>query len=283
MNIDSSYMQDKAARPGTSFHYATRFLPVPQRAALTAFAVFCREVGAAANQVHDPAVAARKLAWWRDEVENAWAGQPSHPVMLALMPHTATHGIDRAHLCAVIDGWAANLQQNRYLDFAGLAHFCHRTAGTPAEVAARIFGHSHPATLAYAHRIGLAIQLTHIIRNVGDDARRGRIYLPIDELQQFEVKAGEILARQAPWGYSPRFTQLMRFQAERAQRTYAEGLALLPKADRRAQRPGLALAQIYRSLLREIEARNFQVLHQHIALTPLRKAWIAMRTHWRER
>jgi 15-cis-phytoene synthase len=137
--------------------------------------------------------------------------------------------------------------------------------------------------VAYAHKLGLAMQLTNIIRDVGDDARRGRIYLPIDELKRFDVKAQEILQREAPWGYSERFTALMKFQAERAHRTYDEAIALLPPADRRTQRPGLAMAQIYRTLLREIETDDFRVLHQRIALTPLRKVWIAMRTHWQQR
>ena len=123
------------------------------------------------------------------------------------------------------------------------------------------------------------MQLTNIIRDVGDDARRGRIYLPMAELKQFEVKAQEILDR----GYSERFSALMKFQAARAHRTYDTAFALLPEADRAAQKPGLMMANIYRTLLREIEADDFQVLHQRTSLTPLRKLWIAMRTNWRGR
>uniref|UniRef100_UPI00286B9EA3 squalene/phytoene synthase family protein n=1 Tax=Roseateles sp. TaxID=1971397 RepID=UPI00286B9EA3 len=129
-------------------------------------------------------------------------------------------------------------------------------------------------------KLGLAMQLTNIIRDVGDDARRGRIYLPISELQQFDVKAHEILQRKSPWGYSERFTALMKFQAQRAHQLYDEAFALLPEADRRAQKSGLMMANIYRALLREIEAENFRVLEQRIALTPVRKLWIAMRTNW---
>jgi phytoene synthase len=153
-------------------------------------------------------------------------------------------------------------------------------AGVVGEVAAGIFGRTQAQTVQYAHKLGLAMQLTNIIRDVGEDARRGRIYLPVSELQRFDVKAHELLKREAPWGYSERFTALMRFQAERAHRLYDEALALLPREDRRAQRPGLMMAEIYRTLLREIEAADFQVLHQRIALTPLRKVWIAMRTNW---
>ncbi len=277
------YVQDKAAKSGSSFYYAFRFLPQTQRAAITAFYAFCREVDDVVDEVHDPGVAATKLAWWRKEVASAFAGQPSHPSLQALLPHTGRYGIQPAHLLAVIEGCEMDLQQTRYLDFAGLARYCHLVAGVVGEVAANIFGRSQDATIAYAHRLGLAMQLTNIIRDVGDDARRGRIYLPSNELKQFDVKASELLERKAPWGYSERFTQLMRLQAERAHRSYDEALALLPAADRRAQRPGLAMAQIYRTLLREIEADDFQVLHQRVALTPLRKVWIAMHTHWRER
>ena len=125
----------------------------------------------------------------------AFAGQPSHPVMKALMPHAAEYGIESRHLHAVIEGCQMDLEQTRYLDFAGLARYCHLVAGVVGEVASGIFGRSDPRTVQYAHKLGLAMQLTNIIRDVGDDARRGRIYLPVSELQRFEVKAQEMLNR----------------------------------------------------------------------------------------
>jgi phytoene synthase len=164
-----------------------------------------------------------------------------------------------------------DLEQTRYLDFPGLERYCHLVAGIVGEVAARIFGQSQARTTEYAHKLGLAFQLTNIIRDVGEDAMRGRIYLPVNELQQFDVKAHEILQRK----YSDRFTALMRFQAERAHRLYDEALALLPAEDRRSQKPGLMMASIYRTLLREIEADDFKVLHQRVSLTPVRKLWLA--------
>jgi len=271
------YVQDKAAKSGSSFYYAFLFLPPPRRAAITAFYAFCREVDDVVDEVNDLGVAATKLAWWRSEVATAFRGEPAHPVTKALMPHVQTYDIRAEHLLAVIDGCQMDLEQSRYLDFAGLARYCYLVAGIVGEVAASIFGRTQAATVDYAHRLGLAMQLTNIIRDVGDDARRGRIYLPVSELKQFDVKAQEILNR----GYSERFTALMKFQAERAHRTYDEAFALLPEADRTAQKPGLMMANIYRSLLREIEASGFQVLHQRTSLTPLRKLWIAMRTNWR--
>ena len=273
------YVQEKAAASGSSFYYAFLFLPPPRRAAITAFYAFCREVDDVVDEVSDPGVAATKLAWWRNEVAASFAGRPSHPVTKALMPHTDDYAIRAEHLLAVIDGCQMDLEQSRYLDYAGLARYCHLVAGVVGEVAAGIFGRTQGATITYAHKLGLAMQLTNIIRDVGDDARRGRIYLPVSELKQFDVKAQEVLNR----GYSERFTALMKFQAERAHRCYDEAFALLPDADRRAQRPGVMMANIYRTLLREIEADGFQVLHQRTSLTPLRKLWIAMRTNWRGR
>ena len=273
------YVQDKAAASGSSFYYAFLFLAPPRRAAITAFYAFCREVDDVADDVADPGVAATKLAWWRSEVAATFAGTPSHPTMKALLPHVAAYGIEPTHLLAVIDGCQMDLDQSRYLDFPGLARYCDLVAGVVGEVAANIFGRSLESTVAYAHRLGLAMQLTNIVRDVGDDARRGRIYLPLSELQQFDVKAAEILERR----YSDRFTALMRFQAERAHRTYDEALALLGDADRKSQKPGLMMANIYRTLLREIEADGFAVLHQRVSLTPIRKLWIAMQTNWRGR
>jgi phytoene synthase len=277
------YVQQRAATSGSSFYYAFLFLPAPQRLAITAFYAFCREVDDVVDEVREPGVAAAKLAWWRQEIAQAFAGRPSHPVTLALMPLTAQHRIEIDHMLAVIEGCQMDLDQTRYLDYPNLERYCHLVAGVVGEVAANIFGRSQVATVDYAHRLGRALQLTNIIRDVGDDARRGRIYIPLSELKRFEVRASEILARDAPWGYSDRFTALMRFQAERAQRLYDEALALLPEADRHNQRPGLMMANIYRTLLREIEADGFRVLHQRTSLTPLRKLWIAARTQWQDR
>ncbi len=267
------YVQQKAAASGSSFYYAFLFLPRPRRAAITAFYAFCREVDDVVDETSDAVVAQTKLAWWKSEVAQAYAGQATHPVLQALMPHTASYQIEQHHLQAIIDGCQMDLEQTRYLDFPGLQRYCHLVAGVVGEVSARIFGQTEPATTAYAHKLGLAFQLTNIIRDVGEDALMGRIYLPVNELQQFDVKAHEILKRT----YSDRFTALMRFQADRAHRLYDEAMALLPDADRRAQKPGLMMASIYRTLLREIERDNFQVLHQRNSLTPLRKFWLAWR------
>ena len=265
------YVQQKAAASGSSFYYAFLFLPRERRAAITAFYAFCREVDDVVDEVTDPGVAAAKLDWWSGEIGKTFTGSPTHPVMQALAPHIAPYRLQQRQLQAVVEGCRMDLTQTRYLDFPGLERYCHLVAGVVGEVAARIFGQSQDATTEYAHRLGLAFQLTNIIRDVGEDALRGRIYLPVDELQRFDVRVSEITQRQ----HSERFAALMRFQCERAQRCYDEALALLPAADRHAQKPGLMMASIYRTLLREIEADGFQVLRQRTSLTPLRKLWLA--------
>ena len=271
MSTPEQYVQEKAAASGSSFYYAFLFLPPPRRAAITAFYAFCREVDDVVDEVSDPGVAATKLAWWAKEVTDAYANQPTHPVMQALMPCAREFGIEARQLHAVIEGCQMDLSQTRYLDYPALKRYCHLVAGEVGEVSARIFGQTQPETTGYASTLGLAFQLTNIIRDVGEDARRGRIYLPIDELKRFDVKAHEVLNCE----YSDRFVALMKFQAERAHALYDEALQLLPDADRRSQKPGLMMASIYRTLLREIEASDFRVLDQRIALTPLRKLWLA--------
>ncbi len=265
------YVQQKAAASGSSFYYAFLFLPPHRRAAITAFYAFCREVDDVVDEVLDPSVAAQKLHWWQMEVQSSFAGNAQHPVMKALMPLTADFGITAQHLQEVIAGCQMDLSQTRYLDFAGLQSYCHLVAGVVGEVAARIFGQSQDQTTHYAHQLGLAFQLTNIIRDVGEDALRGRIYLPVNELQQFNVSAKDILERRD----SPAFQALMTFQFERAQGLYEQALAALPQADWRNQKPGLMMASIYRTLLVEIQAAGFPVLRQRVALTPLRKFWLA--------
>ena len=267
------YVQEKAASSGSSFYYAFLFLPAPRRAAITAFYAFCREVDDVVDEAVDMGVAATKLAWWSQEVKRAFQGNPNHPAMRALLPHAANYGIEERHLQDVIAGCRMDLEQTRYLDYPNLERYCHLVAGVVGEVAARIFGQEAVQTTQYAHTLGQALQLTNIIRDVGEDALRGRIYVPVSELQQFDVKAHEVLKRQ----YSDRFTALMQFQSRRAHALYDQALQLLPNQDRRSQKPGLMMASIYRTLLREIEAANFQVLHQRVRLTPLRKLWLAWR------
>lgn len=268
------YCQTKAVQSGSSFYYAFLFLPLEKRKAITALYAFCREVDDVVDECSDPSVARIKLAWWHQQVEQMFAGKPDHPVLRALQPHTALYGITAERLHAVIDGMEMDLDQNRYLDWAGLRKYCWHAASVVGEMSASIFGYENPDTLVYADKLGVAFQLTNIIRDVGDDARRGRIYLPVEDLQRFDVKASEILNSQ----HSDRFEALMRYEAARARSYYREAMQSLPETDRRQQRPGLAMAAIYFALLEEIERDGWHVLEQRISLTPIRKFWLAWKT-----
>lgn len=268
------YCQEKCAASGSSFYYSFLFLPPARRQAIMALYAFCREVDDVVDECNDPALAATKLVWWRMEVERIASKQATHPVGLALQAVSPEIEITAARLNEIIDGMEMDLQQTRYLDFTGLSLYCYRVASVVGLLAAGIFGYRDAQTEKYAHDLGMAFQLTNIIRDVGEDARRGRIYLPIDELKQFNVPAADILNAR----YSDNFTALMQFQYQRAERYYQEALAHLPACDRKSQRPGLIMAAIYRTLLEEIRAENFQVLHQRISLPPTRKLWLAAKT-----
>jgi phytoene synthase len=269
------YCQQKTVQSGSSFYYSFLFLPPERRRAITALYAFCREVDDTVDETHDQSVARIKLAWWRTEVSAMYKGSPTHPVTQALQPHLAPYDLKEQHLQAIIDGMEMDLDQSRYLDYAGLRKYCWHVAGVVGILSASIFGANNPQTLQYAEKLGLAFQLTNIIRDVGDDARKGRIYLPVNELQQFNVTAADILN----FRHNEKFEALMKFQCERARAVYAEAFALLPKEDRRAQRPGLMMAAIYRTVLDEIELDHFKVLNQRISLTPLRKLWLAWKTY----
>ena len=271
------YCQQKAVQSGSSFYYSFLFLPSERRRAITALYAFCREVDDTVDECTDVTVARNKLVWWRKEITAMMNGTPSHPVTQALQPHMAPYALDGKYLLAIIDGMEMDLDQTRYLDYAGLKKYCWHVASAVGILSARIFGVTRDETLQYAEQLGLAFQLTNIIRDVGEDARKGRIYLPVNELQQFNVTAADILNAR----HSENFEKLMRFQAERAQAAYDEAFALLPSEDRRAQRPGLMMAAIYRALLNEIERDGFHVLKQKISLTPIRKLWLAWKTYVR--
>ena len=268
------YCQQKAAASGSSFYYSFLFLPPERRRAITALYAFCREVDDAVDESSDAQLAATKLAWWRQEVAGLYAGNPRHPVTRALAPHVKSFGLEEGQLQDIISGMEMDLTQTRYLDWKGLERYCYHVAGVVGLLAARIFGYTEPRTLDYARSLGIAFQLTNIIRDVGEDARKNRIYLPMEDLQKFGVPAAEILGLRQ----SEAFTKLMQFQAERARSHYEEAFRALPPADRKTQRPGLIMASIYRTLLDEIERDGFAVLHRRISLTPLRKFWLAWKT-----
>jgi 15-cis-phytoene synthase len=268
------YCRQKAAPSGSSFHYAFLFLPPERRRALTALYAFCREVGDVVDECSDEQLARTKLVWWRLEVGKLFDGSPGHPVTNALRPLLDKFHLRAEQLNAIIDGREMDLAQTRYLDFAGLAQYCARAAGAAELAAAGILGYSDPRTAEYARNLGTALEFTRIICDAGEDARRNRIYLPMDELKKFGVPAADILQAR----YSDGFVELMKLQSVRAKELYLRAFDALPTEDRRSQRAGLIMAAIQRATLAEIERDGFRVLTHRTSLTPLRKLWLAWKT-----
>ena len=265
------YCQDKAAKSGSSFYYSFFFLAPERRQAITALYAFCREVDDVVDECADFAHARAKLDGWREEISRIYDGRPEHPVGRALIGVVKDFALPALQLREIIDGMEMDLTQNRYRDFDRLALYCHRVAGVVGLLSARIFGYNDTATERYAHELGVAFQLTNIIRDVGEDARRNRIYLPLDELARFNVSESDILNGRE----SESFRRLMVFQVERAEGYYQSAMQSLPRADRHTQRTGLIMAAIYHTLLEEIKRDGCRVLNQRVSLPPLRKLWIA--------
>jgi phytoene synthase len=268
------YCQERAAQSGSSFYYSFLFLEPLRRQAITALYAFCREVDDVVDECPDKLLARTKLAWWRAEVKALFEGRPSHPVTQALAASLKNFSLPQEQLLEIIDGMEMDLDQVRYADFKALHLYCYRVASVVGLLAAEIFGYRDRLTLKYAHDLGLAFQLTNIIRDVGEDARRGRIYLPQDELSRFGVTDGDLLQAR----YGDNFSQLMAFQVERARSMYRQAFAQLPATDRKAQRAGLIMAAIYQATLDEIVRDGYRVLDQRITLPPLRKLWLAAKT-----
>ncbi|AZG14659.1 presqualene diphosphate synthase HpnD [Cupriavidus pauculus] len=271
------YCQDKAATSGSSFYYSSLLLPPERRRALTALQAWRLELDAIVHEDHDAGVALQRLDWWRAELRRLYDGTPNHPVSLALQPHLAS--LPQAEMTQVLDGTEMDLAQSRYFDDAALGRYARLVGGTVGRLTARLLGFTDALTLDAGEKLGLSQMRVRIIREVGRDARQGRIYIPVETLQRFEVPAADIMQSR----HSAPFVTLMRDQAAQARALYQEALALLPRADRRAQRAALALAAIHHALLDEIEASDFQVLTQRISLTPMRKLWVAWKTWLRNR
>ncbi len=268
------YCENKARQSGSSFYYSFRFLSRDKRRAITALYAFCREVDDVVDECSDANVARTTLNWWRSEVAAIYGGMPQHPVCQALVPLVQQFNLPQEHLQEIIDGMEMDLDRHSYPDFKSLQLYCYRVASVVGLLAAEIFGYSDRRTLKYAHDLGIAFQLTNIIRDVGEDARRGRIYLPQDELQQFGVNPGDILnARE-----TENFRKLMQFQIERAQRFYLQAFDELPATDRKAQRTGLIMAAIYRATLDAVIATGCHVLRERVSLGTGHKLWLAFRT-----
>jgi phytoene synthase len=272
------YCRDKAAPDGSSLHYSLLFLDKPRQQAITAVHAFRQEIADVARDCMDIEPALAKLAWWRMEIGALYEQHPSHPVTEALAVALNHFPIAQEKLLEVIDGYEMDIHQGRYDNFNILQHHCYRVSGTISQICCEILGFKNRQTLKFAYDLGLAGQLTDIIRNVGLDARHGRIYLPLDELQQFGVNENDIFEARHDHKPSDNFVALLAFQAQRIRMLHAQAVSQLAAEDRKSQRAILTLAEIQRATLTEIENDNYQVLDHNLSLTPLRKLWIATRT-----
>jgi phytoene synthase len=267
------YSQEKGAPLGSSAYYALLRAPASRRRGLTALFALRRELEETVENSSDPTVAHAKLAWWQRELKAIEAGQPSHPVAVEL--HRELPGATAAiePLFEVVDGFTMDLEQARYLDFPGLQRYVGKVGGAFAAIVAQQ-APGGAEDRDWARELGIALMYAEIVRDAGDDARHGRIYFPISEMQRFNVTAADIINRR----YSDGFTALMEFQTKRARDGLKQTLSSASRTTLKRQPVLRAQAAIALALLDEIEGERYQVLHQRIALTPVRKLWVAYRT-----
>jgi phytoene synthase len=278
-----AYCAEKAASASSSFTAAFRLLDPRRRAAMEALYAFCREVDDVADDCSDQAVAQTTLNWWRSQlVHRADRSAPDahvpgtvcHPVIQALGPVIDDFDLPIDDLALIISGVERDLYPLEFSDWSALDDYCDQVAGAVGRLSARIFGRVDEAVLQYASRLGLALQYTNILRDIGEDARRQRVYLPDTLLRDHGLHRTDVLSLSD----TPQLRAALAELAQRAHALYDQALADLPSWSVAQQRPGLVMAAIYRDLLKVIETSNFQVLHQRIALTPSRKLWLGLKT-----
>ncbi len=268
-----AYCQAKTSQSGSSFYYSFKLLPTLQRRAMNALYAFCREVDDVVDECHDENIARIKLSWWRAEISRLFQKNPQHKVTQALLPLLDHFNLAEEYFYEIVDGMEMDLNHHEYQSFKELNLYCYRVASVVGILSAEIFGFSDRKTLVYAQALGTAFQLTNILRDVREDAARGRCYIPQDELELFGVSKQDLNQPVT----SARVVNLFKMQEQRAREYYAKAFNELPNADRYQQRPGLIMAKIYQTLLDEIENDGFRVLEHTIKLPPLRKLWLAWR------
>ena len=273
------YCQQKTSQSGSSFYYSFIILPKKQRQAITALYAFCREVDDVVDNIAEPAIAQAKLDWWREELIRLYQGQPQHPVAQALSHVIKEIDLPKEQLEEIIDGMAMDLEKNRYASVKELSLYCYRVASVVGLLAAQIFGYRDHQTQKYARDLGMAFQLTNIIRDVREDAERNRIYLPQNMMEEFHVSETDILQLQQ----TPELSKLLAELTSQAKHYYQKAFTHLPSEDRYAQRAGLMMSAIYQSILAEVEQDGFQVMQHRISLPPTRKLWIAIKVLLKEK
>ncbi len=264
----------KASR--SNFAYAFLVLPKAKREALYAIYAFCRisddVVDEAPSGSASGAAPAERLKAWRAELDACFRGEPRHPVTRRLAEVLGRFSIPQIYFEELLNGVEMDLVQTRYATFADLERYCYRVAGVVGLMCIEIFGYTRPETRRYAEHLGTAFQLTNILRDVGSDGAKGRIYLPQEDLARFGCAEADILDRRL----TPSFRDLMRFQAARAKTFYDAARASLPLADRGPMLPAEIMRVIYVRLLRQIERRAFDVYSRPIRLSDAHRLLLAL-------
>jgi phytoene synthase len=258
----------------SNFFFAFLALPRERRDALYAVYAFCRTVDDIADLGTDPAVQRAGLAGWRADIARCYeGGAVEHPIARQLALAVRKFGLPRAALEAIIEGCEMDLTHATYETAEDLEPYCYRVASAVGLCCIEIFGYTDPRARQYAVSLGMALQLTNIIRDVGADARNGRVYVPQADLRRFGISNDDLRAGR----YGPAFVALMAHQAQRARTCYADARAAFPSVDARSLVPAEIMGRIYHALLEEIEARQFRVFDERVTLSARRKAAIALR------
>ncbi len=262
---------------GSSFYYAFRFLPGEKRRAIYALYSFCRAVDDCVDEEGGEGEAG--LRRWMEEVHRCYAGEPRTELGRDLAEALFQFPMPRGCFEDVVAGCRMDLTVRRYATFADLRVYCERVASAVGLAAIEIFGYEKEATRRYAIELGVALQLTNILRDVGADAGRGRLYLPLEDLARFALRDESVMAAAAPGApRPPELTALMTFEADRAREHFARARSLLPAEDRRSMLSAEIMAAVYRALLEEIIRRGYPLGGRRVSLSRPRKAWIALRT-----
>ncbi len=268
----NNYTRDKTRKSKTNFYYSFLFLPKAKRDAIFTIYSFCRQTDDIVDNIESPDAARKELDQWRSELEACYAGNPQHPITEAMQTVIEQFNMPKEYFHALIDGCEMDLVKKRYATFEELKEYCYRVASVVGLISIEIFGYSSPNAKQYAIDLGMALQLTNIMRDVGEDARIDRIYMPADELERFKYSESDLLNEV----YNPAFVEFMKFHADRAQQYYDSANKLYSRRDHHLLFPAEIMKKIYYSLYKKIVLADFNVYPERIRISNSQKMRIAL-------
>ncbi len=285
--MDHHYVNTVARQSGSNFYFSFFSLPKEKREAMTALYAFCRQVddavdlpdrpaGLPAGQARQPS---DEVQFWKEEIARTYDGKPTLPLTQSLYQAIERFDLSKVYFDGILQGVAMDLEQKRYLSFQQLSAYCYHVAGEVGLLCMEIFGYRSERLKTYAVKLGLAFQLTNILRDVGSDAERGRIYIPLEDLQRFGVTEDDILNRKL----TPHLRRLLAFEARRARDAYREAAVLPTSEERPSLRAAEIMRAIYENVLDRIERRNFDVFSGRVRVPTVQKLFLAAKTWWENR